>query len=110
MIIFRNLLILTFFFANAIQAGEIVSTTFGKVQGSTATSRDGRLFHQFLGIPYAKAERFQPPTNPDSWTDIKNASVYQPVCPQMLATLGDSEPVKFAGTEDCLNLNVFTPA
>lgn len=38
----------------------IVDTHYGKLQGDVATSRDGRMFYQFKGIPYAKApERFQ---------------------------------------------------
>lgn len=31
----------------------IVKTSNGLVRGSIAISRDGKIFHQFLGIPYA---------------------------------------------------------
>jgi hypothetical protein len=38
----------------------IVETHFGKLQGIAGVSRDGKMFYQFKGIPYAKApERFQ---------------------------------------------------
>jgi carboxylesterase type B len=88
---------------------DIVETTFGKVQGSTGTSREGKTFHQFLGIPYAKAGRFEAPTNPETWSDVKDATKFGQVCPQSEVHLEESpEPKKILGSEDCLNLNVFT--
>ncbi|CAG7730476.1 unnamed protein product [Allacma fusca] len=89
---------------------DVISTTYGKVQGSTATSRDGITYHQFLGIPYAKAGRFEAPTQPDAWTDVKDATKFGQICPQSEVHLEASkEPKKIFGSEDCLNLNVFTP-
>ena len=32
----------------------IVDTRYGKLEGVTSTSRDGRTFYEYLGIPYAK--------------------------------------------------------
>lgn len=40
----------------------IVETTAGRVSGSI----DDGIF-TFKGIPYAKAERFMPPQEPDAW-------------------------------------------
>ena len=34
--------------------GKVVTTKTGKVQGVISTSRDGREFYEWLGIPYAK--------------------------------------------------------
>ncbi|CAG7826828.1 unnamed protein product [Allacma fusca] len=91
------------------QADQIISTDSGKVQGSTAISRDGRTFYQFLGISYAKAERFQPPVNPDPWQEVRDSTKQGPVCPQIQSNFDDSAPKVFLGSEDCLNLNVFSP-
>ena len=33
---------------------EVIETPAGRIQGSVSTSRDGREYYEFLGIPYAK--------------------------------------------------------
>ncbi|CAG7823588.1 unnamed protein product, partial [Allacma fusca] len=110
MIVICGLLtILQLLFLSLTQADSIVSTSFGKVQGNTATSRDGRNFDQFLGIPYAKAERFQPPVNPDPWQDVRDATKQGQPCPHIAANFDDKASKVFLGSEDCLNLNVFSP-
>ncbi|CAG7729446.1 unnamed protein product [Allacma fusca] len=88
---------------------EIVETTFGKVQGSFGESRDGRSFSQFLGIPYAQAQRFMPPTDPDSWSDVRNATKNGNACPQIQPNLAKPSENSIFTSEDCLNLNVYTP-
>ena len=40
----------------------------------------------YKGIPYAKAERFMPPTAPDSWEGIRSSRAYGPTCPQAKRT------------------------
>jgi len=88
------------------EAGKpIVSTQFGKVQGTTGQSRDGRMFYSFRGIPYGKvAERFQAPVDPEKWEFVKNAGPPAKKCVQY--TPLSKEVV---GQEDCLSVNVHTP-
>ena len=66
---------------------------------------------QWLGIPYAAAPvgplRWQPPRRPVPWTSPKLTKSYGPECAQN-AELGVFG--KAGGSEDCLYLNVFSPA
>lgn len=61
----------------------------------------------FLGIPYASAPvgdlRFQPPQPHIPWSTPRSATEYGSICPQLSAN-------GVTGDEDCLFLNVFTPA
>ncbi|HEX5365322.1 MAG TPA: carboxylesterase/lipase family protein [Acidimicrobiales bacterium] len=86
--------------------GVIVDTLNGKVQGI-----ERRGVHQFRGIPYARAERFGPPEPVDPWSGVRDATSFGPSAPQNQsateALLGGGERVT---SEDCLSLNVFTPA
>lgn len=86
-------------------AGPIIATPSGKIQGS-----DFQGIHRFLGIPYAEApfgaRRFLPPEPRMPWSDVLPADAYGPVCPQA----GRLQPGTPAEGEDCLNLNVWTPA
>jgi para-nitrobenzyl esterase len=67
----------------------------------------------FLGIPFAEPpfgkRRFLPPEPAASWDGTRDALTYGPTAPQRdpVATI-IPEPVERG--EDCLNLNVFTPA
>jgi para-nitrobenzyl esterase len=98
-----------------------VETTLGRVQGSAS---DGVLV--FKGIPYAAAPvgaaRFRPPTARAPWTGVRDATAYGPSCPQafgvgeenpgmleMFRTWG-MHPKEEVQDEDCLVLNVWTPA
>ncbi len=66
---------------------------------------------EFLGIPYARAERFAAPAPATPWTGARDATQYGPAAPQP-----DRPAARFthgpmpATEEDCLNLNVFAPA
>jgi para-nitrobenzyl esterase len=66
---------------------------------------------EFLGISYARAERFAPPAPAAPWSGERDAVRYGPAAPQP-----DREAARFTHgpmpptSEDCLNLNVFTPA
>jgi para-nitrobenzyl esterase len=89
----------------------IVETHRGKVRGSLD---DG--IKVFRGIPYAAStdglNRFRPPKPAKSWTDVRDAIAYGPMCPQL-----PREHPSFAASwttdkdagEDCLVLNVWTP-
>ncbi len=78
----------------------VARTRYGPVRGF----RDGGI-HVFKGIRYGQdtaPRRFQPPLAPEPWTEPLDAFAFGPACPQR----GD-EPNQ---SEDCLCLNVWTPA
>jgi len=91
-------------------------TSFGRVRGV-----DVQGIKTFKGIPYgattAGKNRFMPPTAPAKWTGVRDALAYGPSAPQRnpdapapaarLATATNGLP---AEGEDCLVLNVWTPA
>ncbi|MPZ99742.1 MAG: carboxylesterase family protein [Dehalococcoidia bacterium] len=86
----------------------VVQTTHGKVQG---LERGGH--EAYFGIPYAApvdgAARFRAPRPAEAWSGVREATERGLAAPQ------GTHPVQgFAASgprgEDCLNLNVFTPA
>ncbi|CAL8081477.1 unnamed protein product [Orchesella dallaii] len=87
--------------------GPIVNTTYGAIQGILGLSRNGTIFHKFLGIPYAAAPvdelRFEPPQLPEKWEGIRNGAHTGSECLQIELLFG-----YVTGHEDCLFLNVFT--
>jgi para-nitrobenzyl esterase len=84
----------------------IVDTTTGKVRGL-----EKRGVHQFRGIPYARAERFRAPAPVEPWAGVRDATGFGLIAPQnpspTEAMLGGQDR---PSGEDCLVLNVFTPA
>ncbi|MXO73046.1 carboxylesterase/lipase family protein [Alteraurantiacibacter buctensis] len=89
----------------------VVPTTSGDVQGYV---RDG--IFTFHGIPYAQAERFAAPQPMAHWDGVRPAMTYGNVCPQPIDPVA-REPQAFLSntqywpqSENCLNLNVWTPA
>ncbi|XP_038173513.2 neuroligin-4, X-linked, partial [Arvicola amphibius] len=107
----------------------VVSTRYGKLRGLRVPLPGGVLnpVDQFLGVPYAAPptgeRRFQPPDPPSAWPGVRDATRFAPVCPQPLderALPRDMLPVWFTAdalaahvreqSEDCLFLNVYTPA
>ena len=91
-------------------AAPTASTQLGVVEGSLSASG---TMKQFLGIPYAAppvgALRWKAPQAPAAWTGTRAAKSFGPHCPQR-----DTSPMSAygaaGGQEDCLYLNVFTPA
>jgi para-nitrobenzyl esterase len=69
--------------------------------------------HAFRGIPYAAAPvgdlRWRPPQPAYSWGDVREAVFYGSPAPQTLASRVGGED-RVVGEEDCLFLNVWTPA
>lgn len=107
-----------------------VTTNYGKLRGFRAAlpSEILRPVEQYLGVPYAMPptgeRRFQAPEPPNSWSGIRNATQFAPVCPQFLEDrflLSDMLPVWFTAnldtvatyvqdqSEDCLYLNIYVP-
>ncbi len=95
----------------------IVETTSGKLRGTLV---DG--IAAFRGVPYgastAGSARFMPPRPPQPWASVRDALDYTGQAPQArLGPVPRAEMVNFSGppdgspeTEDCLTLNVWTPA
>lgn len=114
-----------------------VTTKYGALKGSIV-SPEGGLRHSlqpvevFLGVPYASAPigamRFMPPGTPTHWKGIRMADRPAPVCPQRppfvhnetdalrrmpagrLEHLRRLLPHLQKQSEDCLYLNIYTPA
>ena len=88
-----------------------VTLPSGRIQGHFLTSRDGRQFTAYEGIPYGQAPtgelRFRPPVAAAAWEGVRNCTVEPPVCLQT-STGPDGEAV-VVGDEDCLHLNVYQP-
>lgn len=90
-----------------------VNTTYGCLQGFL----DGDVY-TFLGIPYAKAERFMPAVDPDKFDGVKMCRTYGPKAPQgeTLAYRDLSSDYDFAfqfvyepmDEDQCLVLNVWS--
>jgi para-nitrobenzyl esterase len=82
-------------------ARPVARTSAGRVRG---TFENGIL--AFKGIRYGadtRPYRFQPPQKPKPWHDVREAATYGASCPQPSG--GER-----TASEDCLFLNVWTPA
>ncbi|WP_158549295.1 carboxylesterase/lipase family protein [Lysobacter silvisoli] len=88
----------------------VVATQSGRVQGASA---DGVLAYK--GLPYAAPPvgelRWRAPRAPEPWTGVRRADAYGPACMQTPGAAaregaGDVGPL----SEDCLSLNLWTPA
>ncbi|XP_038671120.1 neuroligin-1 isoform X2 [Scyliorhinus canicula] len=107
----------------------VVNTNYGRLRGVKKELSNEILgpVIQYLGVPYAASptgdRRFQPPEPPSSWSEIRNATHFAPVCPQNIhGMLPDVMlPVWFTANleviasyvqeqnEDCLFLNIYVP-
>jgi para-nitrobenzyl esterase len=98
------------------------ATEFGQVEG--VVEADGNSV-SWRGVPFAKppvgALRWQPTQAPDPWTGVRSAKDYADACSQIGGLFGpppkgkDYSAVwetfyKQIGSEDCLYLNVWSPA
>ena len=94
----------------------VVGTQYGKVRGYVL-----RGINYFLGIPYGAdtsgSNRFMPPQKPKPWTDVRPALFWGDSAPQNMDKRYAFTAASFRDhwnyydvSEDCLRLNVFTPA
>lgn len=90
----------------------LVTTTAGKVRGIEKMN-----CLQFRGVPFAAPpideRRWLPPQPHDGWDGVRDATEFGPICPQVAGTmeqLAGGRRAENPMSEDCLTLNVFTPA
>lgn len=94
-----------FFCWVSLATSAIVSTTYGPVNGSVISLKTNKTAIKYLGIPYAKADRFEYPVPPNKWTSILQANKIDRICPQP-SLRSNKRPLM---SEDCLLLNVYVP-
>ncbi|XP_074864449.1 fatty acyl-CoA hydrolase precursor, medium chain-like [Carettochelys insculpta] len=98
-----------------------VMTKYGQLKGKQVTVKGtDRLANVFLGIPFAKppvgALRFSPPQPAEPWISVRDATSFPPMCLQDQTILEKFEEIfpnkqlNFSISEDCLYLNIYTPA
>lgn len=96
------------------QGAPVAETKAGRVRGS---QREGIKI--FLGVPYGAdtgdANRWLPPKPVIPWTGVREATAYGPAPPQsnpMVTPMQEETDMLQKGPfgEDCLTLNVYTPA
>jgi para-nitrobenzyl esterase len=84
---------------------QTAKVTGGEVQGVVAEG-----ISIFKGIPFAAPPagdlRWKAPAPVQAWTGIKKTDAFGPACMQAPDSMGNTAPV----SEDCLYLNVWTPA
>nr|XP_048293147.1 pyrethroid hydrolase Ces2e-like isoform X1 [Myodes glareolus] len=103
-------------------ASPIRNTHTGQVRGNLVKVENTEVgVHTFLGIPFAKPPvgplRFAPPEAPEPWSGVRDGTSYPPMCPQNDDKM-NSEALKMGKhfmppismSEDCLYLNIYTPA
>jgi para-nitrobenzyl esterase len=87
----------------------VATTRYGRVRGSVDQD-----IYAFKGVPYGDDTskfRFQAPRPPQPWTGVRDATAFGPRAPQpqrgsvSISTPAPQGPI----SEDCLNLNVWTP-
>ncbi|HVN46150.1 MAG TPA: carboxylesterase/lipase family protein [Steroidobacteraceae bacterium] len=88
--------------------GIVVMTTAGPVRGDS----EGGV-RVFRGIRFAEPPigslRFHAPVEPKPWTEVRPALDFAPACPQVV-TIDPTENGNSVQSEDCLAVNVWTPA
>ena len=101
----------------ATVAGQpVADTEYGQVRGRTIMLDDGIEVNSFKGIPFATPPlgdlRFEHPQKAVPWApDVFNATNLGLPCPQNTAgLLWMTHPGWILYGEDCLNLNIYTPA
>ncbi|WP_225991864.1 carboxylesterase/lipase family protein [Actinomadura montaniterrae] len=85
----------------------VAETVYGRVRGGV----EGGV-SVFRGVPYAAAPtgalRYRPPEPPEAWGGVRDATAFGPSAPQLSG--GELFDAGVPWGEDCLTLNVWTPA
>ena len=93
--------------ASLAMAGPVARLDTGWVEGVQAKG-----VRAFLGLPYAQPPvgdlRWRAPRPAAPWTGVRPAVAFAPACPQRGVSMPGEPPPRTA--EDCLYLNVWTPA
>jgi para-nitrobenzyl esterase len=96
--------------STSVQAADTVKTANGVLEGTINPSTGIRMFK---GVPFARPPigdmRWQEPQTPENWTGVRKANQFGPRCPQR-PVFGDMNFRSNGMSEDCLYLNVWTPA
>ncbi|XP_034037286.1 liver carboxylesterase 4-like [Thalassophryne amazonica] len=102
--------------------GPVVHTNLGSLRGEYVTIKGKDTgVHTFLGVPFAKppvgALRLKAPQPAGGWEGVRDASHQPPICVQpkelmedLLNKLGGLMAEIPDASEDCLYLNIYTPA
>lgn len=83
----------------------VVQTASGKVEGAVLPG-----LRRWLGVPYARARRFEAPVSAEPWDGVRPALRFGKQCPQLMG--GKIRPGQFDNEtygENCLHLNIYTP-
>lgn len=106
---------IVFLFVFAVRAGlgaeseserPVARTTFGPIRGYVDQG-----IQAFKGVPYGgdtSKRRFQAPVPPEPWTETRECTQFGPMAPQPVG--GRVRESAQGESEDCLRLNVWTPA
>ncbi|XP_078213520.1 carboxylesterase 3 isoform X3 [Callithrix jacchus] len=98
-----------------------VDTTLGRVQGrQVGVKGTDRLVNVFLGIPFALPplgpDRFSAPRPAQPWEGVRDVSTAPPMCLQDVDRMNNNRFMLngkhqiFSVSEDCLVLNIYSPA
>ncbi|MEJ2814552.1 carboxylesterase family protein [Caulobacter sp. CCG-8] len=94
---------------SAQPSGPVVRTSAGSVQGAAV----GDL-NVYKGLPYAAPptgwRRWRPPAEASAWKGVRDATTFGPACYQPKGPAGVYTSDVGPMSEDCLTLNVWTPA
>ncbi|XP_028665937.1 cocaine esterase-like [Erpetoichthys calabaricus] len=101
-------------------ASPVVSTVLGDLKGTVSQVKGSeRAIREYLGVPFAKPPlgplRFSAPQPPEPWTEVRDATHSPAIClqnvEQYFASFSEiADPQKPIVSEDCLYLNIYTPA
>jgi len=86
--------------------GLIVRTSAGSLAGAKTAG-----VRRWLGVPYARAERFGAPEPVPPWTGLRPATRFAPQCPQIFGSnpkYMQVDPPRYA-EDGCLALNIWAP-